>query len=121
YIGPYGSSLPRVYAATGYNKWGMTGSMVAAMLLAETIATGKSPDGALFAPGRRMLHPQLFLNGLNSASHLLRPGKPRCTHMGCVLQWNPQEHSWDCPCHGSRFDREGRVLDNPALRGLGDG
>ena len=38
----------------------------------------------------------------------------RCPHMGCQLEWNPDEKSWDCPCHGSRFDFRGRLLDNPA-------
>jgi Rieske Fe-S protein len=37
-----------------------------------------------------------------------------CTHMGCELQWNSAEHSWDCPCHGSRFTYEGDIIDSPA-------
>ncbi len=37
-----------------------------------------------------------------------------CPHLGCELSWNPQEKSWDCPCHGSRFDYKGRLLDGPA-------
>lgn len=38
----------------------------------------------------------------------------RCPHLGCQLEWNPDEKSWDCPCHGSRFDYKGNLLDNPA-------
>jgi len=38
-----------------------------------------------------------------------------CTHMKCVLNWNPTEKTWDCPCHGSRFNRDGHILEGPAL------
>ena len=41
-----------------------------------------------------------------------------CPHMGCELAWNPEEKSWDCPCHGSRFDFEGNLLDGPAQEGI---
>jgi len=41
-----------------------------------------------------------------------------CPHLGCLVQWNSAETSWDCPCHGSRFDRKGRVLQGPAVRDL---
>lgn len=43
---------------------------------------------------------------------------PICTHQGCQVAFNPVECSWDCPCHGSRFDVDGRVLDGPAKRAL---
>lgn len=38
----------------------------------------------------------------------------RCPHLGCQLEWNPDEKSWDCPCHGSRFNFRGELMDNPA-------
>jgi glycine/D-amino acid oxidase-like deaminating enzyme/nitrite reductase/ring-hydroxylating ferredoxin subunit len=41
-----------------------------------------------------------------------------CTHLQCVVQWNPTERSWDCPCHGSRFDPDGKVLMGPAIDDL---
>ena len=42
----------------------------------------------------------------------------RCTHLGCLLHFNAAERSWDCPCHGSRFDVDGSVLAGPAVEAL---
>ncbi len=118
YIGPYSKNAPDVYVATGFNKWGMTGSMAAALMLTEQVQGKQTPYDSLFSPSRSMLHPQLFANGLESTLGLLKRTKPRCPHLGCALEWNPWEHSWDCPCHGSRFDEKGTLLDNPATGNL---
>jgi Rieske Fe-S protein len=48
----------------------------------------------------------------------LHPLSPTCTHLGCQVSFNTAEKSWDCACHGSRFDLEGRVLQGPAIKGL---
>ena len=113
YIGRYSPRAHGLYVATGFSKWGMTSSMVAAQVLTELVQGKQSPCEQLFSPSRSVLHPQLAANVAQTAVGLLTPG-PRCPHMGCVLKYNEEEHSWDCPCHGSRFSRNGELIDNPA-------
>ena len=114
YIGQYSRGTPELLVATGFGKWGMSSSMVAASVLTDRILGREDPVAELFSPRRSMLHRQLFRNAAESAVNLLRPAGPRCPHLGCALEWNKEERSWDCPCHGSRFDERGGVLDGPA-------
>lgn len=114
YIGQYSKSTPNFFVASGFNKWGMTGAMVSAMILSDMIQ-GKENDFAnVFNPSRSILKPQLLVNGFEATKNLLTFSKKRCPHLGCALKWNSAERSWDCPCHGSRFAENGKVLNNPA-------
>ncbi len=114
YIGNYSRNTPDLYVASGFHKWGMTGAMLAAMMLSDRICGRHNDFAEAFDPSRSILRTQLFVNGLESVRNLATPSKKRCPHLGCALKWNPDEHSWDCACHGSRFDESGKVLDNPA-------
>lgn len=116
YIGGYARLAPDWYVATGFNKWGMTAAMAAALLLRDVLTGVSHPFAPVFDPRRSMLKPQLLANAGETLMHLLTPSTKRCTHLCCALQWNDEESSWDCPCHGSRFDPHGQVLDSPAIR-----
>ena len=118
YIGHYSKNTPWFYVATGFNKWGMTSSMAAAQLLTDMISGKKNPYEELFSPSRSILRPQLAVNALEAAAGLLTPSNKRCPHLGCALKWNPNERSWDCPCHGSRFQENGNLINNPATGDL---
>lgn len=114
YIGHYSKQTPHMYVATGFNKWGMTSSMVAAMILSDMVMGKDNEWRQVYTPHRSMIKPQLFMNGVEAVSNLLTPTMKRCPHMGCALKWNKIERTWDCPCHGSRFDNKGQLIDNPA-------
>ena len=65
----------------------------------------------------------VLLNGRKAGVFKSEDGKIyavdiRCPHLGCQLEWNPDEKSWDCPCHGSRFDYQGRWLNGPAQKDI---
>ena len=125
YIGRFSRRKPNWYVATGFGKWGMTSSMVSARILTALIIGQECRNEDIFSPRRHFtaqaakglaVHGAYTVKGL--AKHLLPSGDkriiPNCPHMGCRLEWNPEEESYDCPCHGSRFDREGHLIDDPA-------
>ncbi|MEA4899582.1 MAG: FAD-dependent oxidoreductase [Christensenellaceae bacterium] len=157
YAGRYAPGAEGLYVATGFRKWGMTGSMAAAIALTDLIRGREPPDWTrAFDPARsplgvlpgvlegagaavqglsaRLIPPDASQTPLTpgEARVMLWEGRaaavyrdknghihlasPACTHMGCRLNWNADDITWDCPCHGSRFDVDGRLLDGPAQR-----
>ena len=161
YLGVFADSRPSWLVATGFQKWGMSSSVIAAELLRD-LALGRTPpqDLSVFSPHRFHLSAsakQLAEDTLQAVRGLSRqlwkPGRipleelpyghggiveidgekfgvyrdksgeihavtARCPHLGCQLEWNPDTLSWECPCHGSRFDLDGRLLDGPAQEDL---
>ncbi len=72
----------------------------------------KPGDGQVIGDGRKQV-------AVSRDSHgKLQALSARCTHMGCIVNWNAAEQTWDCPCHGSRFASDGAVLEGPALTAL---
>lgn len=128
FIGKFSVFTPHLYVAAGFQKWGMSTSMVAAMLLRDEICGCANPYKTVFRPWRLNLRASIAnllsdiwvsICGLSKGFiRIFYRKAPRCPHMGCALTWNPDEKSWDCPCHGSRFDEHGRLLDNPAQNNL---
>ncbi|MBQ2824941.1 MAG: FAD-dependent oxidoreductase [Clostridia bacterium] len=114
YIGNYSRNTPDLYVCAGFNKWGMTSSMVSAEIISSEILGEKKDYSPVFSPSRSILKPQILINGFESAKNLLLPTVKRCPHLGCALKYNKAEHSWDCACHGSRFSENGKVLNGPA-------
>lgn len=124
FIGRYAEGEPGWYVATGFQKWGMTTSMVAALRLSALAAGEEDKGGEVFSPHRFRLPASaknLLEDGMQAVKGLAKGAvgdAPRCPHLGCQLAWNSDEESWDCPCHGSRFDCHGHILDGPAQTDL---
>ncbi len=160
YIGSYSSTMPNVFVGTGFKKWGMTLSNVAANIVVDDICEKENKYADLFRPSR--LKPiknrdemknmlvqstnSLVLDKFKSANisfdeiqtdsgsiieinhekvgiykspeGKIFAVKPMCTHLGCLLSWNDVDKTWDCPCHGSRFDYQGKNLYDPAFKDL---
>ena len=118
FIGQYSKNTPNLLVATGFNKWGMTSSMVSAMILTDMIMDNKNEYADIFDPSRSILKPQLAINCIETLSNFIIPTTRRCPHLGCALKWNKYEHSWDCSCHGSRFRKDGKLINNPANKDM---
>jgi glycine/D-amino acid oxidase-like deaminating enzyme len=126
YVGRHDPLSSNLWVATGFKKWGLAMGTAAAELLAAQIAGRDHRWSALFDPNRvraRASAPTFVKENANVAYHFVadrvtKRGNPRCTHMGCLLDWNAAEETWDCPCHGSRFAASGEVIEGPAVSPL---
>lgn len=124
FIGRFSILRPDWYIASGFGKWGMTTSMVAARMIAAQIAGRRTPFDETFTPARLRLRsamPAFPVHGFKSAAGLINgamPDVPRCPHMGCRLVYNRADGRYECPCHGSQFDQNGKICCGPAQEDL---
>ena len=152
--------MKKVYVGTGFKKWGMTSSNVAACIVTDKIL-GKENEYEEIFNSKRMKPIQnrwemknmiqSTVNNLVFDKFRIEPFgidqiendngaiiekdneilgvykdisgkvyavKPICSHLGCLLSWNNTDKTWDCPCHGSRFDYMGKNIYEPAIKGL---
>lgn len=160
YIGEFSIFLPNVYVATGFKKWGMSTSHVAAQIIYDKIIGNENKYAEIYRATR--LEPikniKEFGNMLKESSYSLvinkiKPAKdafdkiplgdggiveingnkvgiykredgeifavkPICGHLGCLVSWNNLEKTWDCPCHGSRYDYMGNIITEPTVKSL---
>ena len=160
YIGEFSIFYPNVYVATGFKKWGMTTSNVAANIITDKILGKENIYSKIY--NSRRLHPiknrkelgnmikessySLFFNKLDlpkATPKDIEPGEgkivndngkkvgiykdengneyriiPKCMHLGCELSWNNLDKTWDCPCHGSRYTFEGKLIYGPSKKDL---
>ena len=89
-------------------------------LVADRVGLPEYAGPSSLEPGRGMV---VKANGQKLAVYRDEAGSVQavsavCTHMGCIVHWNQVEKSWDCPCHGSRFDTCGDIIEGPALSPL---
>jgi glycine/D-amino acid oxidase-like deaminating enzyme/nitrite reductase/ring-hydroxylating ferredoxin subunit len=118
-------------AAELWDPWRKTVRQSAVKLLEENVQVGfRFVADRLSKPGGRDIaslaagegdvvdHDGQKVAGYRDEDGDLVAVSPRCTHLGCQVVWNRAERSWDCPCHGSRFAPDGRVLEGPAVHAL---
>lgn len=127
YIGYFSSDIPNWYVATGFGKWGMSSSMVAAEIIRDMILGLENENEEVFAPqrfpvtamsGNLAENTAKAVKGLSKQLFTTEGVPSKCSHMGCRLEKNADEGTWECPCHGSGFTAEGKLLRGPAQEDL---
>lgn len=116
YIGKLNKFNNNYLVATGFNLWGFTWAMASSFILADIIQCNK--EYAIVSPQRKIVKEKLFNNIKTSIKGFISLKTPRCKHLGCKLNYNEKEHTWECPCHGTRYDNQGNVIDGPANKNI---
>jgi len=125
---PFAGSLSEkhsnAYVITGFNEWGVLNAMICGRIVANAIAHKEDEFFKVFSTYRPYCAKNFgsFLpHALIAAGSLVRglfQGKKRCGHIGCGLRFNRTENVYECPCHGSRYDMSGKLLDGPSVKGV---
>lgn len=123
YIGQLTTHESTIFIATGFHKWGLSTALVAGEIFHAALTNDQHPASALYSPDRSnfgrklyfMLTTGSFVSEQLVAGYAARMSAPRCTHLGCKTRWNEADETWDCPCHGSRYNKNGEVLEGPAV------
>ena len=118
YIGRYCKRSNNMFVATGFNMWGMTKSILSAHIIRDLINGKDNKFELLFSPSRKMKKKPLLSNLWTSTKSLLRFGKKRCKHLGCALHYNHIDKTYECRCHGSKYDENGNVIETPTQKNL---
>jgi glycine/D-amino acid oxidase-like deaminating enzyme len=130
FIGRLAPGTSRQWVAAGFQKWGISTAWVAGDLIAAELDGAARPWAGLFDPTRvaASVTRRLVEGAARSARHVVADRlvdiargsgrRPRCTHLGCVVSFDDSEQTWECPCHGSRFEADGTVISGPASQPL---
>jgi nitrite reductase/ring-hydroxylating ferredoxin subunit len=129
---PYiGRLRNNILISTGYNTWGLSTSFLGSEILKDIVLNKKNKYIKLFNPHRKTIcdfkdnmknigkNIAGFIKGLVNINNVKNDNISKiCPHLGCKLIYNEIEETWDCPCHGSRFSKEGNVISGPANKGI---
>jgi len=116
HIGRFDMLHQNWYLVTGFNLWGFLWSYAASQIIIKQIKSNQK--SYLTNPQRFFLNKAFVKHTFNTFKSVFKFKKPRCTHLGSSLNYNTESGCWECPSHGSRFKKDGTVVNGPAQKDL---